>query len=96
MYVSNLGYNVSDNDLRKLFAAHGEVASAKIITDRDTGHSRGFGFVEMNNDAEAKKAMAALNDSAVDGHNIQVTEARPREERPSRNNSGGGYNSKRW
>ncbi|BDS07954.1 hypothetical protein NT6N_29940 [Oceaniferula spumae] len=84
IYVGNLSYGLSDNDLQQLFAEHGAVASAKIIQDRDTGRSKGFGFVEMPNDAEGQKAIDSLNGQAVDGRNLTVNEARPREERPPR------------
>jgi RNA recognition motif-containing protein len=84
IYVGNLSYSVADDDLRDLFAAHGEVISASVIADRHTGQSKGFGFVEMSNDAEAEAAIQALNESDVQGRNIKVNQARPREERPQR------------
>ena len=84
IYVGNLSYGLSDNDLQNLFAEHGSVASAKIIQDRDTGRSKGFGFVEMPDDAEGQKAIDGLNGQSVDGRNLTVNEARPREERPPR------------
>lgn len=84
IYVGNLSYGLSDNDLQNLFAEHGSVASAKIIQDRDTGRSKGFGFVEMPDDGDAQKAIEALNGQSVDGRNLTVNEARPREERPPR------------
>jgi RNA recognition motif-containing protein len=103
IYVSNLSFNVQDEDLREFFTPYGEVASAKIINDKTTGRSRGFGFVEMNDDAAAKKAIAELNDAMVDGRNIKVMEAKPKEDRPARNNfrggsgsGGGGYKNNRW
>jgi RNA recognition motif-containing protein len=80
MYVGNLSYDTTDDSLNAAFAAHGEVASASVITDRETGRSRGFGFVEMNNDDEAKAAMAALDGTDLDGRPIRVDEARPRNE----------------
>lgn len=89
MYVSNLSFNVQDDDLREFFTPYGEVTSARIITDKATGQSRGFGFVEMSDEAAAKKAMAELNDSTVEGRNIKVVEARPKEERSFRGSSGG-------
>lgn len=89
IYVSNLSFNVQDEDLREFFAPYGEIVSAKIINDKETGRSRGFGFVEMRDDEAARKAIAELNDATVDGRNIKVMEAKPREERPSR--GGGGY-----
>ena len=91
IYVSNLSFNVQDEDLREFFTPYGEVTSAKIINDRETGRSRGFGFVEMSDDAASKKAIAELNDAEVDGRTIKVMEAKPKEDRPARNN--GGYNN---
>ena len=105
IYVSNLSFNVQDEDLKEFFTPYGEVTSAKIITDKFTGKSRGFGFVEMSDEAASKKAIAELNDASVDGRNIKVTEAKPKEDRPARSNSGGGfrggnggggYNKNRW
>ncbi len=96
MYVSNLSFDVQDEDLRGFFTPYGEVASARIISDKVTGQSRGFGFVEMRDETAAKKAMAELNDSTVDGRNIKVVEARPKEDRPSRGDSGGGFKRNRW
>src|SRR5262245_26430449 len=81
IYVGNLSFNTSEARLRELFEQHGQVASASLVMDRDTGRPRGFGFVEMNNDAEAKAAMAALNGQNVDGRDLTVNEARPREDR---------------
>ena len=91
IYVSNLGFNVKDEDLRGFFAPYGEVTSAKVITDRTTGQSRGFGFVEMSDDAAAKTAISELNNGDVDGRTIKVVEARPKEDRPARSNNGGGF-----
>lgn len=85
MYVSNLGFHVQDEDLKQLFAAFGEVISAKVIKDRDTGRSRGFGFVEMSSDEHANKAMESLNDKEVEGRRMSVTVARERESRPRNN-----------
>src|SRR3954463_4098864 len=90
IYVSNLGFNVQDEDLKKFFTPYGEVTSAKIINDRETGKSRGFGFVEMSDDAAAKKAIAELDGGDVDGRTIKVMEAKPKEDRP-RGGGGGGY-----
>ena len=95
IYVSNLSFNVNDEGLRAFFTPFGEVTSAKIITDKFSGQSRGFGFVEMPDNAAAQKAIAGLDNSTVDGRSIKVMEARPREERPDRN-SGGGFNKNRW
>jgi len=96
IYVSNLSFNVQDEDLKGFFTPYGDVTSAKIINDRATGQSKGFGFVEMSDNAAAKKAIEELNDAAVDGRNIKVMEARPREERPSGGNTDGGYKKRRW
>ncbi|MCP5537667.1 MAG: RNA-binding protein [Akkermansiaceae bacterium] len=87
IYVGNLSYNLSDNDLQQVFAEYGAVSSAKIIQDRDTGRSKGFGFVEMANDADGAKAIEGLNGTELDGRNLTVNEARPREERPRRDNN---------
>lgn len=81
MYVSNLGFHVQEEDLKNLFGAFGEVTSAKIITNRDTGQSRGFGFVEMKSDDEANKAMTSLNNKELEGRAISVTVAREKENR---------------
>lgn len=100
IYVSNLSFNVQDEDLREFFAPYGEVTSAKIINDRETGRSRGFGFVEMSDDAASKKAIAELDGATVEGRAIKVVEAKPKEDRPARNNggynNGGGYNRNRY
>jgi len=79
LYVGNLSFSTSEAQLRELFAAHGTVASASLVMDRETGRPRGFGFVEFNNDEEAKAAIAALNGKSVDGRNLTVNEAKPRE-----------------
>lgn len=84
IYVGNLSWGLNDNDLEQIFAEHGQVSSAKIIQDRETGRSRGFGFVEMPNDDDGRKAIEALNGMEIDGRNLTVNEARPREERPPR------------
>jgi RNA recognition motif-containing protein len=83
IYVGNVSFNMTEHDLTALFAEHGEVNSATIITDRETGRSRGFGFVEMENDAEALKAIEAINAREVGGRTLTVNEARPREPRRS-------------
>lgn len=85
IYVSNLSYNVQDEDLREFFAEYGEVASAKVIMDKFTNRSRGFGFVEMSDDEAARKAIAELDGATVDGRTIKVNEAKPREERSNNN-----------
>ncbi|MGL4993257.1 MAG: RNA recognition motif domain-containing protein, partial [Bacteroidales bacterium] len=86
---SNLSYRIDDNDLKTLFAEYGEISSARVMTDRETGRSRGFGFVEMVDEEAAQKAIAELNQAEYDGRVINVNEARPREERPARDNRGG-------
>ena len=80
LYVGNLSYGVTDSDLRTMFGAHGTVTSAQVIMDRDTGRSKGFGFVEMANDQEAQAAIAALNGQQSDGRSLTVNEARPKTE----------------
>jgi RNA recognition motif-containing protein len=96
LYVGNLSYNIRDEDLNQAFAQYGSVSSAKVMMDRDTGRSKGFGFVEMGSDAEAQAAINAMNGQALDGRAIVVNEARPREERPGgfgggRSGGGGGF-----
>jgi len=90
LYVGNLSYDVQSSDLEQLFAAHGTVQSATIINDRDTGRSKGFGFVEMASNEEAQAAIAALNGKDHGGRALTVNEARPREERPRGGGGGGG------
>src|SRR5437763_14542977 len=98
IYVGNLSWNLKDQDLANLFTPYGEVASAKIVTDKFTQRSKGFGFVEMPNDAEAQAAIAQLNGSEVEGRNLVVNESRPKQEGgggggfKKRNFGGGGYN----
>jgi RNA recognition motif-containing protein len=84
IYVGNLAYAVTDADLRGLFSASGDVSSASVIIDRTTGQSKGFGFVEMPNNAQAQAAIKALNDAPLKGRNLRVNEAKPREARPPR------------
>ncbi len=91
IYVASLSYNTTSDSLKELFENFGEVSSANVITDRETGRSRGFGFVEMPDDAEAKKAIQELDKSELDGRTIAVNEARPREEKGN-----GGYNKRRY
>jgi RNA recognition motif-containing protein len=92
LYVGNLSYETTDSALEQLFAAHGSVQSAQVIMDRDTGRSKGFGFVEMSSDQEAQTAIAALNGQQIGGRALNVNEARPREERGGGGGrSGGGY-----
>lgn len=94
LFVGSLSWNVTDDMLRDFFAAVGTVVSASVIMDRDSGRSKGFGFVEMSTDEEAKKAIDELNGKELDGRAVTVNEARPREDRP-RNNFGGG-NDRRY
>ena len=89
LYVGNLSYNVRDDDLQQAFAQYGTVSSAKVMMDRDTGRSKGFGFVEMGSDPEAQAAINGMNGQALDGRAIVVNEARPREERPGGFGGGG-------
>ena len=89
IFVGSLSYDVSESEMKELFEEFGEVTSAKIITDRDTGRSKGFGFVEMTNKADGQEAVDTLNGKDVSGRTIVVNEARPREERPKRNFGGG-------
>ena len=84
IYVGNLSYRMGDSELEAIFSKFGEVVSAKIIMDRETGRSKGFGFVEMATDIAGNEAIEALNDSDVEGRKLRVNEARPREERPRR------------
>jgi RNA recognition motif-containing protein len=81
IYVGNLSYQMSEDELRQAFAAHGEVSSVKILMDRETGRSRGFGFVEMPNQSEAEAAVAQLNGKDLGGRALRINEARPRERR---------------
>jgi RNA recognition motif-containing protein len=90
LYVGNLAYSVRDEDLQQAFAQFGNVSSAKVMMDRDTGRSKGFGFVEMGTDAEAQSAISGMNGQALDGRALVVNEARPREERPGGFGGGGG------
>jgi hypothetical protein len=90
LYVGNLAYSVRDDDLQQAFAQFGSVSSAKVMMDRDTGRSKGFGFVEMGSDAEAQSAINGMNGQALDGRALVVNEARPREERPGGFGGGGG------
>lgn len=97
IYVSNLGYSFQDADLNKLFADYGSVSSAKVITDKFTNKSKGFGFVEMPDNNDAETAIKELNGKMVDGRAVRVSEARPREENRNSGGSRGGSNSgNRW
>jgi RNA recognition motif-containing protein len=90
LYVGNLAYGVSDSDLQTMFAPFGTVQSAQVIMDRDTGRSKGFGFVEMSNSNEATAAINGLNGKEVDGRQLTVNEAKPREDRGGGRSGGGG------
>ena len=100
IYVSNLSFNVQDEDLRDFFTPFGEVTSAKIIMDKMTNRSRGFGFVEMSDNAAAQTAITDLNEAVVEGRTVKVMEAKPREDRPARSNTGfnngNSYNKNRY
>ena len=89
LYVGNLPYTVRDDDLQQSFSAFGNVTSAKVMMERDTGRSKGFGFVEMGNDAEAQQAIAGMNGQSLGGRSLVVNEARPMEARPPRTGGGG-------
>lgn len=89
IYVGNLSYNTNESDLRAAFEEHGEVTSAAVISDRDSGQSKGFGFVEMSNDQEAKAAIAAMDGAELQGRQLKVNEARPRADRGGGGGGGG-------
>ncbi len=89
LYVGNLPYSFRDNDLQQAFSAHGNVTSAKVMMERDTGRSKGFGFVEMASDAEAQTAINGMNGQQIGGRALVVNEARPMEARPPRSGGGG-------
>lgn len=95
IYVGNLAYSLGEQDLRDAFGQFGEVVSVKIITDRDTGQSKGFGFVEMGDETSGSAAIDALNDQELGGRNLKVNQARPRTNNYDRRGGGGGY-SNRW
>lgn len=92
IYVGNLAYSVTEDELRQAFEQFGTVSRVNMITDKFSGQSKGFGFVEMDDNAEADAAIKGLNDTALSGRNIKVNQARPREQRPQRGGGGGG----RW
>lgn len=96
IYVGNLSFDATEADVRQAFEAHGTVSSANLIMDRDTGRPRGFGFVEMPNDEEARKAIAALNETEIAGRPIKVNEAKPRGDRGPRGGGGGGGGRRGW
>jgi len=93
LYVGNLSYATTETELKDAFSAFGSVDTANVIMDRDTGRSKGFGFVEMKNDEEAKAAIAGLDGKKMGDRNLRVNEARPKEDRPARGGRGGGN---RW
>jgi RNA recognition motif-containing protein len=95
IYVGNLAYGVTQDELRDTFAAYGQVETANLITDKFTGESKGFGFVEMPNNSEADAAIKALNEQPLKGRPLRVNQAKPRGERPSRSGGGGGGGG-RW
>ena len=90
LYVGNLPYSFRDEDMQQAFSQFGSISSAKVMMERDTGRSKGFGFVEMGNDAEAQAAIKGMNGQAMGGRNLVVNEARPMEARPPRSGGGGG------
>ncbi|MEM7405716.1 MAG: RNA-binding protein [Pseudomonadota bacterium] len=92
LYVGNLPYNTTEDDLREAFANFGQVTRVNIIKDRDTGDSKGFGFVEMGSSSEGESAISGLDGTSLGGRNIKVNQAKPRAERPARGGGGGG----RW
>ena len=91
LYIGNLSYGATEDTIRSLFESHGSVESVSLITDRDTGRSKGFGFVEMTDDAEAERAIAGINGKEIDGRALTVNEARPKGDRAA-----GGYKTSRW
>ena len=96
IYVGNLSFGASEESVRALFETHGAVGRVNIVTDRDTGQPRGFGFVEMSNDGEGDKAIAALNGTDLDGRTLNINEARPKSDNRSGGGGGGGFGRKRW
>ena len=96
IYVGNLSFDTNENQLEAAFATYGAVTTARLATDRDTGRPRGFGFVEMANKAEAEAAINALNGSQLQGRELTVNEARPRDDRSSRGNSSSSGSRNRW
>ena len=101
LFIGSLAWGTTDDTLQAHFAQCGTVASAKVVTDRDSGRSRGFGFVEFDDDKEADAAIEKLNNSELDGRTITVSEARPREDKPRRdydggNNGGGSFRQRSW
>jgi len=88
IYVGNLAYSVTEDELRAAFSAYGEISSVSLITDKFSGQSKGFGFVEMPNNSEADAAIKALNETALKGRNMKVNQAKPRSDRPQRGGGG--------
>ena len=91
LYVGNLSLNIGNSELEKMFTAYGKVISAQVINDRETGRSKGFGFVEMGTDQEAQAAISALSGKSIEGRNLMVNEARPQESRAGGGRGGGGW-----
>lgn len=98
LFVGSLPFSMGDNELEQLFAEYGKISSAKVIVDRDTNRSKGFGFVEFEDDEEGKTAEKAMSGKEVDGRKLTVNQARPREERPKRdfNSGGGSFRERSW
>ena len=96
IFVGNLSFGATEQAVRTLFEAHGTVDRVNIVTDRDSGQPRGFGFVEMSNDGEGDRAISALNGKELDGRALNVNEARAKAERSGAGGGGGGYGKKRW
>jgi RNA recognition motif-containing protein len=96
LFIGSLAYATTDDSLKAFFEAIGPVASARVITDRDSGRSKGFGFVEFENDADNQKAVDQLNGKELDGRAINVSLARPKEDRPARSNDGGSFRQRSW
>jgi len=96
LYVGNLSYDMTDSDLQNLFEPHGTIESAQVVVDRDTGRSKGFGFVEMSTGEQAQAAIAALNGHEVNGRALTVGEARPREDHVRGHREYGGYQDRSW
>jgi len=96
IFVGNLSFGATEDAVRSMFAAHGTVERVSIVTDRDTGQARGFGFVEMSDNAEGDKAIAALNGTDLDGRRLNVNEARPKEDRGRSGGFGGSRQNNRW
>jgi RNA recognition motif-containing protein len=96
IYVGNLSFDATEDDVRQAFALYGEVSSVKVITDRETGRSRGFAFVEMPDPQQAKEAIEKVNLTEIAGRSVTVNEARPKTDRPRRGGGGGGGRRGRW